>query len=136
MSYNFEEFEVGDTIKRALARARITNTRHLLEKCATLKDRVEVAKQTGLDVAELLKLVRAADLLRVKHVGPESQRLLHAAGVETVKQLQKQDPETLTAKLAVTNGNKRKPIMEREPKLKAVAVWVEGAKALPIIVIC
>ncbi len=136
MSYTLEELEVGDTIKKALARARITNTRHLLEKCATPKGRSDMAAITGLDADSLLKLVRAADLLRVKHVGPESVRLLQAAGVETVKALQKQDPEALTRKLATTNGNQRRPIVDRVPKQRAVTLWIEGAKGMQIVVVC
>ncbi|KAF0178607.1 MAG: DUF4332 domain-containing protein [Hyphomonadaceae bacterium] len=136
MSYTFEDFEDGDTIKKALAKARITNTRHLLEKCATPKGRSEIAKVTGLDVETLLKLVRGADLLRVKHVGPESMRLLQAAGVETVKALQKQDPAVLTTKLASTNGNHKRQIVERLPNQKAVTAWIEGARSMPIVVFC
>lgn len=136
MSYSFEDLEVGDTIKKALARAKITNTGHLLEKCAKPKGRAETAAISGLEAETLLQLTRAADLLRVRNVGIESMRLLQAAGVETVKALQKQDVATLMQKLSETNGRPKSRLIDRLPGPKLVAGWVEGAKSLPIVVVC
>lgn len=136
MSYSVEDLEVGDTVKKALARAKITNTSHLIEKCGTAKARAEISKATGLDVDVLRKLACMADLLRVPSLGPGSARLLQAAGIESLKVLRKQNAETLTHTLKEMNGRAKPSIVKRLPKKGHLEIWIERAGALQVAVTC
>ena len=136
MSYAFEELEVGDTIKKALARAKITNTVHLIEKCGTAKARAEISAVTGLDVEVLRRLACAADMLRVETLGPGSVRLLQAAGVESLKVLRKQNAEALAQKLKDTNDKAKPQIVKRLPKPVNLVAWIEDAKTRQAAVTC
>jgi Domain of unknown function (DUF4332) len=130
MSYNFDEFEVGDTIKKGLARAKISNTGHLIKKCATQADRTEIDRVAGIGEDVLRKLAFAADMLRIEQLGPGSARLLQAAGVESLKVLRKQSVEPLLEKLRVTNDKARPFIVRRLPSKESLEAWIEAAKVL------
>lgn len=135
MGYNFEKFDVGDTIKQALARGKITNTRHLLEKCATPTGRSETSRSTGLTEAELHRLACFADLLRIKDVGPGAARLLVAAGVTTVIGLRAAEAAALKRTLDAANARSKIPIVDRLPNLEAVSAWIERAAATPLVLV-
>jgi predicted flap endonuclease-1-like 5' DNA nuclease len=70
-----------------------------------------------------------ADLMRISGVGEEYSELLEAAGVNTVKDLRRRNPENLTSKIRTTN--ERLKLVRVLPTEKMVADWVERAKRLP-----
>jgi predicted flap endonuclease-1-like 5' DNA nuclease len=73
--------------------------------------------------------VNLADLMRIKGVGQEYADLLEEAGVDTVKELRRRNPDNLhTALLEV---NKEKQLVRHVPGRDQVADWIEQAKALP-----
>lgn len=129
MGYKIENVEgIGPAMKEKLAKAGITRTNHLLDKCAGAKGRKEVAASTGLKEEQLLKWANLADLMRVKGVAEEYSELLEAAGVDTVKELKTRVPANLTAKMAEVNTAKK--MVRRVPTLKEVERWVAFAKTL------
>lgn len=70
--------------------------------------------------------------MRVKGIGEEYSDLLEEAGVDTVAELARRDPENLHAKLLEINEKKK--LVRRPPALSLVRQWVEEAKKLPRIV--
>lgn len=133
MGYKIENVEgIGPAMREKLAKAGITRTNHLLDKCANAKGRKETAATTGLDEKQLLKWTNMADLMRVKGVGEEYSELLEAAGVDTVKELRTRVAGNLTTKMAEVNAAKK--LVRRVPTLKEVERWVEHAKTLDALV--
>lgn len=131
MSYAIEEIEgIGEAFKKALASVGITNTVHLLGKCATLKGRAEVAKATGLTEALLLKWANMADLMRIPGIGPGYAQLLEAAGVDTVKELKTRNAKTLTKALREENGRTKVRKVKRLSAEDKIQAWIDAAKAM------
>ena len=57
-------------------------------------------------------------------------KLMEAAGVDTVKELRHRVPEHLHAKMEEVNSSTGQPLVRALPSLKAVQTWVEEAKKL------
>ena len=76
----------------------------------------------------ILEWVNLADLFRIKGVGEEYSDLLEEAGVDTVVELSRRNPENLHGKLL--EANEEKKLMRRPPRLAEVKDWVEQAKKL------
>lgn len=130
MKYEIEEIEgIGPTYGAKLKAAGIADTEALLQRCGARKGRTEVAKETGLDEARLLKWANMADLMRISGVGEEYSELLEAAGVDTVKELQHRKADNLAAKMAEVN--KAKKLTRVVPAASQVEKWIEQAKSLP-----
>jgi predicted flap endonuclease-1-like 5' DNA nuclease len=129
MKYKIEEIEgIGPVVGAKLKAAGIVDTDKLLERCGAKRGRGEVAKETGLEESRLLKWVNAADLMRISGVGEEYSELLEAAGVDTVKELQHRNAETLAAKMAEVNAAKK--LTRTVPAASQVTKWIEQAKTL------
>ncbi|RMH00659.1 MAG: DUF4332 domain-containing protein [Chloroflexi bacterium] len=120
---------IGETYAEKLAAAGITSVESLLEKCATPQGRKAVAENTGISDALILKWANRADLFRIKGIGEEYADLLEAAGVDTVPELARRNPDNLYQALASTNEAKN--LVRRLPTPGQVSDWVEQAKALP-----
>jgi predicted flap endonuclease-1-like 5' DNA nuclease len=76
--------------------------------------------------------VNLADLYRIRGVGSEYADLLEEAGVDTVVELSKRNPENLFAAIAAKNAEKK--LVRRPPTQKQVSDWVQQAKGLPRVV--
>jgi predicted flap endonuclease-1-like 5' DNA nuclease len=125
-----EEIEgIGPAYAKKLVEAGIKTTDDLLAAGATPKGREELAAKTGISSKLILEWVNLADLFRIKGIGEEYSDLLEEAGVDTVVELAKRDPENLHAK--ILEVNEKKKLVRRPPTLKQVKVWVEQAKKLP-----
>ncbi len=120
---------IGEKYAKKLVKAGIKTVEDLLEKGATKKGRSELAKLTGLSEKLILTWVNHADLFRVKGIGKQYAELLEAAGVDTVVELSKRNPENLLN--AMIKTNKKKNLVRALPYLKQVKKWVEQAKKLP-----
>ena len=125
---------IGPTIEKKLNEAGVKSVNGLLKTAASAKGRKELAKVTGFETKTILSWVNMADLYRVKGVGSEYSELLHAAGVDTVKELRKRKPENLVKKMEEVNSAKKKRLVRAVPTLKRVQSWVEHAKTLDPIV--
>jgi predicted flap endonuclease-1-like 5' DNA nuclease len=120
------ETDVADRLKSA----GIRTTAKLLEAARTPKGRRLLAEETGFDEKKILCWANMADKMRIKGVGEEYAELLHAAGVDTVKDLKYRNPANLAKAMAAANT--RHKLVRLLPSEKAVLRWIEHAKKLPL----
>ncbi len=123
---------IGPAYEAKLKEVGISKVEQLLEKCSAKKERVKLAKDTGISEKLILKWVNHADLFRIKGVGPQYAELLEASGVDSVPELANRKPENLLAKMIEVNEEKN--LVRGLPVLKQVQKWVEQAKELPKVV--
>lgn len=123
---------VGVKYADALSKAGISTIEHLLEKCASPKDRQVIEELTGISHALILAWTNHADLFRIKGVGSEYSDLLEAAGVDTVPELAQRIPENLHKKLVEINTDKK--LVRQMPTLAMVTDWIAQAKKLPRVI--
>ena len=110
--------------------AGIRTTGKLLESASNPKGRRVLAERTGLDEKKILCWANMADKMRIKGVGEEYAELLHAAGVDTVRDLKYRNPCNLAKAMAAANAKRR--LVRLLPSEKAVLRWIEHAKKLPL----
>jgi predicted flap endonuclease-1-like 5' DNA nuclease len=133
MRYDIEYIEgIGPIFGEKLRQAGITTVGMLLQAGAAPKGRAQIVANTGIRHDLILRWVNQADLKRVKGIGSEYSELLEKAGVDTVMELSRRNPENLFDKLAATNAEKK--LVRQIPTLKDVQDWVEQAKSLPRVV--
>lgn len=129
MSYRIERIEgIGPSYSTKLEETGIVMTADLLRRCGSAKGRREVAAESGVSEAQLLKWANLADLMRIKGVGGQFSELLEAAGVDTVKELRQRNADNLAAKMRDVNQTKR--LTRAIPSPHQVKGWVEQAKGL------
>jgi predicted flap endonuclease-1-like 5' DNA nuclease len=123
---------VGPAYAEKLLAAGIRNVLDLLQKGATRKGRAELVEATGISGKLILRWVNHADLYRVKGIGSEYADLLEAAGVDTVPELATRNPANLFN--AVTETNKVRKLVRKEPVASQIEDWVSQAKKLPRVI--
>lgn len=129
-SVRIQEIEgIGPTYKKKLKEEGIGTTKDLLEAGSTRQGRRELAEKTGISEKLILEWVNLADLFRIKGVGEEYSDLLEEAGVDTVVELSRRNPENLHAKIVEINDEKK--LVRRTPTRNQVKEWVEQAKTMP-----
>jgi hypothetical protein len=88
MSYPLTDIEGIDRDVAAIFKSvGIRSTEGLLEAARTLRGRKALAEKTRLDERRLLTWANMADCMRIRGISKEYADLLHAAGVDTVKDL-------------------------------------------------
>lgn len=112
--------------------AGVRDTDSLLEKARTAKQRHELAVQSELSEAQILKFANMVDLYRINGVGSEFAELLEAAGVDTVPELAKRNVTNLTTAMSAVNEARK--LTRRVPTETEVSKWVEEAKTLPRVI--
>jgi predicted flap endonuclease-1-like 5' DNA nuclease len=117
-------------IAARLKEAGIRTTGKLLESARNPKGRRVLAERTGLEEKKILCWANMADKMRIKGVGEEYAELLHAAGVDTVRDLKYRNPANLAKAMAAANAKRR--LVRLLPSEKAVLRWIEHAKKLPL----
>jgi predicted flap endonuclease-1-like 5' DNA nuclease len=120
---------IGDTYMKKLQEAGVGKVEELLEAGGTPNGRKSLADKTGIQPDLILEWVNHADLFRIRGVGEEYSDLLECAGVDTVVELAKRNPENLYQALITVNAERK--VVRRTPSMKQVAGWVEAAKSLP-----
>ena len=130
---NIKEIEgVGPAVEQKLKKAGISTTEALLKKAASKSGRKNVADASGISEAQILSYVNMSDLMRVKGVGGEFAELLHAAGVDTMKELRTRNAANLHTALGETNAKKK--LTRRVPSMSMVEDFVNQAKkATPVV---
>jgi len=123
---------IGAAYANKLRKAGVRTTEALLAMGATKKGRQELAKATGLSPKLILEWVNHADLFRVKGIGGQYSDLLEEAGVDTVVELSKRNPDALHE--AMTKMNEKKNLVNQMPGLSNVKSWVKKAKSLKRVV--
>ena len=129
-SARVEEIEgIGSTYAKKLKDARIKTTDELLGAGGTKQGRKELSEKTGISETIILEWVNMADLFRIKGIGEEYSDLLKEAGVSTVVELARRNPENLHETLVGVNEAKK--LVRRTPTLNQTKDWIEQAKILP-----
>ena len=120
---------IGEAYAERLKSAGAASTSTLLKIGATGAARQDLAEKTGISQKLILEWVNRADLFRIKGVGEEYSDLLEAAGVDTIGELARRNPQNLYEKLAA--ANQEKGLVRKLPSVAQVASWIEQAKGLP-----
>lgn len=129
MSYRIDEIEgIGPAYRAKLQEAGVGNTDDLLEKAASKKGRAALAEATGIEEKRILSWVNLADLMRVKGIGKQFAELLHAAGVDTIKELRTRNAANLAK--AVADANAERNLAKSVPSESQVAGFIDAAKAM------
>lgn len=123
---------IGEKYAQKLKEVGITSVEALLKQGATPKGRAEIAEKSGISETLILEWVNHADLFRIKGVGEEYADLLEEAGVDTVIELGKRNPDNLYQ--ALISVNQTKKLVRQLPTSKQVKDWVAQAKMLPRVV--
>lgn len=119
---------IGPVNAAKLNKAGVRGTNGLLKIGGTRKGRQDLAKATGINAKTILEWVNRADLFRVKGIGAQYSDLLEAAGVDTVPELAKRQPEALLE--AMTKANKKLNKVNQMPGLSNIKAWIKNAKSL------
>jgi predicted flap endonuclease-1-like 5' DNA nuclease len=129
-SARVQEIEgIGPLYARKLNNKGINTTDELLDIGGTKQGRKDLAKKTGISETIILEWVNMADLFRIKGIGEEYSELLKEAGVNTVVELARRNPENLQETLVGVNDAKK--LVRRPPSLSQTKDWIEQAKTLP-----
>jgi hypothetical protein len=113
-----------------LRRARVRTTKTFLQIASTRSGRALLTRETGISSPKLLHWARRAELMKIKNLGRDYADLLEAAGVETVAELRRRNPESLHELMQRINNKKK--IVDRMPSLKRITNWVEDSKDIEI----
>jgi predicted flap endonuclease-1-like 5' DNA nuclease len=119
-------------VRRKLKRQGISYTHQLLREAGSAEQRRRLAERSRIDEVALRRLVRRADLARVKGVGAIFADMLEMIGVDHVAALAEQDPTDLRARLYQLNAAER--LARRAPTPEEVEQWIAQARALPRLV--
>lgn len=131
-NYRLRELEgVGPVNSQKMDGVNVRNVEDLLKRGATPKGREELAQQSGISSAVILKWVNMADLFRVKGIGKQYSELLEKAGVDTVKELRNRRADNLTAALKQANEAGGRRLVRLLPGQKRVQAWIDEAQKLP-----
>ncbi|MBD5199036.1 MAG: DUF4332 domain-containing protein [Bacteroides sp.] len=130
MIYKVIDIEgVGPAYAEKLNAAGIESAKQYLEIAATPKGRQQIADQTGISPALILKWANHCDLYRVKGIGPQFAELLEASGVDTVKELRHRKPENLAETMVKVNEQKK--LVRRVPTAGELRRMIDQAATLP-----
>jgi predicted flap endonuclease-1-like 5' DNA nuclease len=125
-----ESMDQRDATK--LRKAGVRTTDALLKTAATRTGRRRLAREASLSESEILSWVNRADLMRIKGIGSEYADLMEAAGVDTIRELRRRNPDRLLT--AMTEINVRRRLIRRLPTKGMVAGWIEAAKGIEPLV--
>ncbi len=123
---------VSPAVAERLAAQRIKTTDQMLAAGCSKEGRAALAKSTGLPESTILELVRLSDLARLQGVKGIRARLYYDAGVTSIREMAKQEPEAL---LRLTAGFVERTGFAGIPPLpKEVRSTIATARTLPKIV--
>jgi predicted flap endonuclease-1-like 5' DNA nuclease len=119
-------------IRNRLKRQGISYTHQLLREAGDAKQRRQLAARGQIDEVALGRLVRRADLARIKGIGAIFADMLEMIGVDEVAALARQEPADLHSRLYHLNAVER--LARRAPTPEEVQDWIAQARALPGLV--
>ena len=123
---------IGPAYSSKLYDIDINTVSDLLEIGGSPSGREEIAEKTEISPKLVLEWVNHADLYRIEGVEGQFADLLEEAGVDTVPELARRNPENLYNKLLEVNEEKN--LVNTLPELDDVKGWVEQAKSLPRVI--
>ncbi len=131
MSYPITAIEGLDADDaKTLKSVGIRTTAKLLERAQSPKGRRILSAKTGLSEKVLLHWANCADRMRIKGMGRGYSSLLHAVGVDTVRELRFRKPANLAKAMAEANAKRK--LVRFLPSEKLIVRWVEQANRLPL----
>jgi predicted flap endonuclease-1-like 5' DNA nuclease len=116
-------------VRIKLKRQGVSYTHQLLREAGSIERCRRLAARSGIDEATLTRLVRRADLARIKGIGAIFADMLEMIGVDQVAVLAGQDSRDLHARLHELNSAER--LARRSPTPDEVQQWIAQARALP-----
>jgi predicted flap endonuclease-1-like 5' DNA nuclease len=116
-------------VRIKLKRHGVSYTHQLLREAGSAERCHRLAARSGIDEATLIRLVRRADLARIKGIGAIFADMLEMIGVDQVAILAGQDSRELHARLHELNAAER--LARRSPTPDEVQQWIAQARALP-----
>ena len=133
MGYKIDEVEgIGPTYAAKLQEIGIDDTDDFLKLCCDAKGRAEAAEKTGISEKLILTWANMADLMRINGVGKQYAEILHAAGVDTVKELRTRNAANLAE--AMKKINEEKNLANANASESSVQEWIDKAKEMePLI---
>ncbi len=133
MAYKIDEIEgIGPAYAAKLNDAGINTTDDFLKLCCDAKGRETAATKTGISESMLLSWANMADLMRVNGIGRQYAEILHASGVDTIKELRQRNAENLAAKMKEVNDAKN--LANACPSQSVVQDWIDKAQGMdPLI---
>ncbi len=142
LEYDYPDVRGGDVVSRLgiiegineineikLKEAGVFSLEDLLQTCISRKGRNDLAEKTGITEKVILKWANQVDLARIKGIGGEYAELLEAAGVNTVPELAKRNPDNLRVKMVEINNAKK--MVKKLPARRQVKNWIRQAVKLP-----
>ncbi len=133
LNRNIEAIEgIGRIYGKKLRNSGVWTLDDLLMKGATRNRRYYLAKKVGVSYSTILGWVYQADFFRIAGVGKQYSSLLESAGVNSVTELSRMNPDMLYKKLIKTNLKKN--LVRRTPPYNVVENWIDSAKSLTKIV--
>jgi predicted flap endonuclease-1-like 5' DNA nuclease len=130
---NIEVIEgIGRIYGNRLRNSGVWTLDDLLKKGATRNRRYYLAKKVGVSYSTISGWVYQADLFRIAGIGKQYSSLLESAGVNSVIELSRMNPDKLYMKLIDTNLKKN--LVRRTPPINTVENWIDSAKSLRCIV--
>jgi predicted flap endonuclease-1-like 5' DNA nuclease len=116
-------------VRMKLKRQGVSYTHQLLREAGSAERCRRLAARSGIDEATLTRLVRRADLARIKGIGAIFADMLEMIGVDQVAVLAGQDSGDLHTRLHELNAAER--LARRSPTPDEVQQWIAQARALP-----
>ncbi len=133
LDQNIEVIEgVGVIYGNRLRNSGVRTLDDLLSEGSTRNRRYYLARKVGVSHSTILRWVYRADFFRIIGIGKQYSSLLESAGVNSVTDLSRRNPDKLHQKLIDTNGEKK--LVRRTPPYNMVEDWIENAKSLRPIV--
>lgn len=117
----------------SLRRAGVRTTEDFLTWGKTPEGRRLLAQRARLSVDQVTGWVFLADLMRVRGIGPDVARLLTAAGIRSLADLQRADAGNTAQNVKAVNKKTR--LSTNPPGAESLGYWIEQSRALPIIVL-
>jgi len=129
-----EEIEgIGPVIAAKLQEGGVVTTDDLLARGGPRNARELLAQTTGIDAGRILEWVNHVDLMRLPGVGSEYSDLLEAAGVDSLAELARRNPENLAQTFQELDAA-RPDWIRRLPSVETVRDWVAQAAAYEKVV--
>ena len=120
---------IGKKNAKKLVKAGVSSTDALLKQGGTSRASLLDARSRTITEKLILEWVNHVVLFRIKCIFEEYADLLEEAGVDTVVELARRNPENLYKKMGEVNASKN--LVRQLPGQSQVADWVAQAKKLP-----
>ncbi len=133
LDYEIEKIEgIGPIRGGILRNLGIKTVDDLLKFGATKHARTQLAREVGVSEEIFMKWINRGDLLRVQGVGRQYSELLESAGVVSVVDLSRRNPNYLHQTLK--GLNRERNLVKRVPPADTIRIWVDNARILePLI---